>query len=189
MEEQADAKLGRPRRYDLEPLPDFASPEVGLAAAALDELRERVIDQIAHLPEEALASVPEGLTFSIASLVVHMVWAEAGWVRRMTGDSESLELRNKIEPAGRAVPAGERVSAGMDAEALTALCRQVRDEFTVPALSDIDEIDADIDDPRGATVRGVLMHLIWHWTYHSGQVGLLAELWGADYAWTFGPLG
>ena len=36
------------------------------------------------------------------------------------------------------------------------------------------------------TVRGVLMHLVWHWTYHSGQVGLLRRLWGhARYKWTF----
>jgi uncharacterized damage-inducible protein DinB len=36
------------------------------------------------------------------------------------------------------------------------------------------------------TVRGVLMHLVWHWTYHSGQVGLLRRLWGQGrYKWTF----
>jgi hypothetical protein len=25
--------------------------------------------------------------------------------------------------------------------------------------------------------------LAWHWTYHSGQIGLLRLLWGSDYQW------
>lgn len=190
MSDNREAKLGRPRQYDLEPLPDYADAEAGMAGAALDELRERVIDQIAGLPKEALTFVPDGLDFSIASLVVHMVWAEMGWICRISGLRPPEELRSLVDRAGRAVPAGERLIPDMDADDLIALCRRVRDEVTVPALSDVSELESDLPgETPPATARGVLMHLIWHWTYHSGQVGLLRELWGAGYTWTFGSLG
>jgi uncharacterized damage-inducible protein DinB len=66
------------------------------------------------------------------------------------------------------------------------VCARVRHEVTLPGLSRIQDLDACLpDDPRQMTVRGVLWHLIWHWTYHSGQVGLLRRLWGSRYKWTF----
>ncbi|MGC9350316.1 MAG: DinB family protein [Anaerolineae bacterium] len=185
-----DPKVGRPRRYDLEAPPGFANADVGLAAAALDELRERVIDQIADLPQEALTFVPEKSTLSIAVLVVHMVWAEMNWVRRITGCEAPQELVTQVDYGGRAVPAGERVVPQESAAALVALCRRVRDEVTHPALADLKTIDEVLaGDPYPTTPKGVLMHLIWHWTYHSGQIGLLRELWGSGYTWTFGSLG
>ena len=56
-----------------------------------------------------------------------------------------------------------------------------------PALAVLEDIDAEIDGgSRPLTARGVLMHLVWHWTYHSGQVGLLRRQWGElRYQWTF----
>jgi uncharacterized damage-inducible protein DinB len=184
-------KAGRPRRYDLTPLPDFAHPEVALAAAALDELRARVIDQIDDLSTAELACVPTGLTFSAGALVAHMIWAEMGWIRRATGVDGPAEMREHLDPVGRALPTGERVEAGLDAAALKSYCRRVRDEQTVPALAGVTEIEAEVPDPdRSTTIRGILMHLIWHWTYHSGQVGLIRDLCGADaYRWMFGSMG
>jgi uncharacterized damage-inducible protein DinB len=75
----------------------------------------------------------------------------------------------------------------MAATPLIALCQRVSAEVTMPALSTLQDIDAEVPDARRPmTVRGVLMHLIWHWTYHSGQVGLLRRLWGESrYRWTF----
>jgi uncharacterized damage-inducible protein DinB len=65
----------------------------------------------------------------------------------------------------------------------------VRDEITFPALMTLENIDAVVPDQnRSMTPRGVLMHLVWHWTYHSGQIGLLRALWGSGYNWTFGSL-
>ena len=177
---------GRPRRYALKPVPAFADPDVGLAAAALDELRARVSDQIADLSPDELRRVPEGTTLSIGALAVHLVWAEAGWIERITGLSAPPDLREALDDVGRAVAAGATAVPDLGAEELVALCRRIGDEFTLPALADLIELDRPFESARQPnTPRQVLMHLIWHWTYHSGHIGLLRDLGGAGYAWTF----
>lgn len=181
----SDARPGRPRRYDLQPRPECVSPEVGYAIAALDELSERLFDLIADLPQETLDFVPPGTTNSIAMLTVHMAWAEAGWISRVTGTRLPSELEQLLAP-GAQDASGELPPFSMGVERLIELCRRVRQEVTLPVLSSLHDVDAEVrDQRRPMTVRGVLMHLIWHWTYHSGQVGLLRRLWGARYRWTF----
>ena len=182
-----DARPSRPRRYDIRARPECASPEIGYAIAALDELSERLFDLIADLPQEALDFVPPGTTNSIAMLTVHMAWAEAGWISRVTGTRLPSELEQLLAP-GAQDASGELPPFSMGVERLIDLCRCARQEVTLPALSSLHDIDAEArDQRRPMTVRGVLMHLIWHWTYHSGQVGLLRRLWGARYKWTFAP--
>ncbi|MBN1249851.1 MAG: DUF664 domain-containing protein [Anaerolineae bacterium] len=181
-------RRGRPRRYDLRPLVEtvFACPELALGAAALDELRARVVDQIADLPLDALAYVPERTTLSIGALVEHLVWAEIDWIQRISGATAPADLSAEVLAAGRAIALGERMTADVSSEALVALCRRVRDDFTVPALARLTDLEARLDDGGPAlTVREVLRHLAWHWTYHSGQIGLLREQWGAGYGWCF----
>lgn len=175
----------RPRRYDIHARPECANPEIGYAIAALDELSERLFDLIADLPREALDFVPPGTTNSIAMLTIHMAWAEAGWISRVTGTRLPPELKTLVAP-GAQDASGELPPFSSGAELLTELCGRVRREVTLPALSSLHDVDAEVrDQRRPMTVRGVLMHLIWHWTYHSGQVGLLRRLWGARYRWTF----
>jgi uncharacterized damage-inducible protein DinB len=188
MEKQMDLSLNRPsrpRRYDVRPLPGFVLADAGLAAAALDELRERLYDMIADLPQEAMDFVPEGATNTIAMLTVHMAWAEATWVAKITGVPIPPELESRLSP-GKQGPSGDLPPLSAGASDLIALCRRVRDEITLPRLSALADIDAEIPDKtRPMTARGVLMHLVWHWTYHSGQVGVLRRLWGSRYRWTF----
>lgn len=187
---QPEAKRGRPRRYDLQAPAGFAHPEVGMAAAALDELRDRVSDQIDGLDDAALRAMPEGTNLSIAALVVHMVWAEQNWIARITGCQLPDDLKAQLDAAGRAIPAGERVVPETSAGELINLCRRVRDEVTYPALTGFTALDTALpSDGVPMTPRGVLMHLIWHWSYHSGQIGLLRDLAGHGYTWTFGALG
>jgi uncharacterized damage-inducible protein DinB len=175
----------RPRRYDIQPLSGFVHPGAALAAAALEELRERLYDMIADLPQEAMDFVPEGATNTIAMLTVHMAWAEAIWVANITGLPIPDELEPRLSP-GKQGPSGDLPSFSDSAAELIALCRRVRDEVTLPRLSVLENIDLEIPDAnRPMTARGVLMHLVWHWTYHSGQVGLLRRLWGSRYKWTF----
>ena len=182
-------KQGRPREYGLRPVPGFADEGAALAAAALDELRARVIDQIEDLPWEALTFVPQGTTLAIGALVAHLVWAEVGWIERITGVRAPPDLRVVVDAAGRAVPAGEQVMPNLDAEALVSLCGRVREELTLPALAGLTDIEAELSDEDGPMApRAVLMHLIWHWTYHSAHIGLIRELWGSGYAWTFGGM-
>jgi len=183
-------KQGRPREYAIRPVPGFADEGVALAAAVLDELRARVIDQIEDLPRDALTFVSQGTTLTIAALVAHLVWAEVGWLERITGAKAPAELRAAVDGAGRAVPAGDLVIPDLDAEALVSLCERVREEFTLPALARLTDIEVELpSEDRPMTPRAVLMHLIWHWTYHSAHIGLIREQWGSGYAWTFGGMG
>jgi uncharacterized damage-inducible protein DinB len=189
MTHRADWKVGRPRQYDLQENLRAQEGFVGWALAALDELRARVYDQIEDLPADALTFTPEGSTLSIAALVIHMAWAEAGWASGLADVDVAEDLNAHLQPTGRALPAGERPPLPDRVPDLIALCERVADEVTRPTLARLEDVDKILpDDPRGATPRGVLMHLIWHWTYHSGQVGLLRELWGSGYRWMFGSL-
>lgn len=175
----------RPRRYDIQPLPSFGHPGTALAAAALDELRERLYDLIADLPQEALDFVPEGATNTIAMLTVHMAWAEAIWITNITGIPIPQELEPYLLP-GKQGPSGDLPLSSGSASELIELCQRVRNEITLPRLATLSGIDVAIaNTQRPMTARGVLMHLVWHWTYHSGQVGVLRRLWGSRYKWTF----
>lgn len=180
------ARPGRPRRYDIRPQEGFAHEGAAYVVAMLDELSERLFDLIADLPQEALDFVPQGAGNSIAMLVTHMAWAEALWIMRVTGASIPAELETQLLP-GKQDSSGDLPPYSTDGDALLACCRTVRANVTKPALAPLDDIDATIDrGSRPMTVRGVLMHLVWHWTYHSGQVGLLRRQWGElRYRWTF----
>ena len=189
MDKASKRKVGRPRRYDLRPVAGFANRDVALAVAALDELLARVIDQFEDLPQDALDFAPEGTPITIAALVIHLMWAEMGWIERITGCAVPDDLRARLEPGSRVVK-GEPVVVAEPATGLVALCRRVRSEITYPALATLADADVVLEDgSRPMTPRAVLMHLIWHWTYHSAHIGLIRELWGSDYVWTFGSLG
>jgi uncharacterized damage-inducible protein DinB len=175
----------RPRRYNLAPVPTIAHPEAAYAIAAIDELRERLSDIIADLPQETMDFRPEGAGNTIAMLTVHMAWAEAIWIARATGLQIPASLHESLLP-GKQGRSGDLLAYSNGAANLIALCQKVRQEVTLPGLSEIQDLEAVLEnDPRQMTVRSVLWHLIWHWTYHSGQVGLLRRLWGSRYKWTF----
>lgn len=185
------SKPGRPRRYDLRAVPGFVNHEAGYAVAALDELSARLDDLIGDLEPDALDFVPPGAGNSIAMLVVHLAWAEASWIARVTQMSIDPDLEARLLPgrqgtSGELLPSSSTAAVTLNGLELQALCRRVRREVTVPALTTLDDIDRVVPDAqRPMTIRGVLMHLIWHWTYHSGQVGLLRRQWGARYQWRF----
>ena len=96
MHEKQD-KIGRSRRYNLKPISGFANTELAQGAALLQELAERVYDQIIDLPGEALDHTVQDTTLSISMLVLHMAWAEANWVRRITGADIPDPLYKEIE--------------------------------------------------------------------------------------------
>jgi len=182
-------KQGRPREYGIRPVPGFADETVALAAAVLDELRARVVDQIEDLPRNALTFVPPGTTLTISALVAHLVWAEVGWIERIAGTRAPSDLHAAVDGAGRAVPTGEQVIPDLDAEALVSLCERVREELALPVLARLTDIEVELpNEDRPMTPRAILMHLIWHWTYHSAHIGLIREQWGSGYTWTFGGM-
>jgi uncharacterized damage-inducible protein DinB len=184
--EASAPRPGRPRKYNLHPAIGFADPEVAYAVAVLDELSARLHDMISDLPQNALDHVPEGTTNSIAMLVVHMAWAEASWVSGATGHAIPGDLEECLLP-GRQDASGDLPVSSASAEELIAYCRAVRDTLTRHALASVEGIDEELQTTgQLGSLRQVLMHVVWHWIYHSGQVGLLRRLWGKTrYRWTF----
>jgi uncharacterized damage-inducible protein DinB len=175
-------KQGRERRYDLAPLEGFGSKDVGFAAAILDELRERVYDQVVDLPAEAMNFYTGATRLSIGRLMLHLAWAEASWMRRLSRRELPEDLNHRLG-AGSLQLFGEEPTRVGEPSELIAVCRRVRDEATLPYLKGVQNIDeVRMDD--GTTIRGVLMHLTWHWIYHSGHIGLVRLEWGSDYTWT-----
>jgi uncharacterized damage-inducible protein DinB len=176
-------RVGRPRRYTLQPPPGFANRELAHAVAQLQELAERVCDQIVDLPADALNFTAQDTPLSISMLVLHMAWAEAWWVRRITGVEIPDSLNREIEK-GSLGNIGEPPPTGYSAAALIEICRRVQREYSQPGLGEIGDIDEVLEkEGRTFSVRGVMGQLAWHWTYHSGQIGLLRLLWGSDYQW------
>jgi uncharacterized damage-inducible protein DinB len=182
--EKMPLKIGRPRRYGQPPLPGFIDPELARMAAWLRELAERVYDQIADLPQAALDFSPEGTNLSIGRLTAHLTWAEATWVSRLTREPIPKDLQGTLDIGALIAFDQPPVPAGTASE-LIAFCRRVQEGFTGPALSRVADIGAAMEaGGRSVNVRGVVTQLQWHWTYHSGQIGLLRLLWGSDYQWT-----
>lgn len=178
-------RAGRPRCYDLTPPAGFCHPEAAWAAAALDELHERAFDLIVDLPLDVLDFVPLDANNSIAMLIVHMAWAEASWIGRLTQNPIAPDLWQLVLP-GRQGEDGELPPFSADAATLIGLCRRVGDEWTRPVLSMLTDLNVPLDgEPVQLTRRSVLMHLAWHWAHHTGQVGLLRRMAGSRYRWTF----
>ena len=178
-------KSGRPRRYDLKPLPGFSNDQIAFSAAALEELSARVFDQISDLPAEALNFVQANNYLSIAKLMLHLAWGEAGWVARITGTSIPVPFADRLRP-GDLNNIEESYITELSASELSALCTQVRRHITLPAISVIDDPFREIPAEKGPKrVIEVLMHLTWHWTFHSGHIGMLRLEWGSEYNWKF----
>jgi uncharacterized damage-inducible protein DinB len=179
----------RGRRYDLEPLEGVTNPDVAYAAAILDEARERCMDLIADMTEDAMWTRPPGSPFSAGDLVVHMNWAEYMWLPRIGPHQLSEQtiaviergnLSRLYEPDSWTLPVGD----------LLDLCRRTREQLMLPCLNAASSLDQEVGSamPGGKgprTVREVVMHLVTSWIYHSGQVGLLTLQNGLDYEWAF----
>ena len=177
-----DTKKGRQRIYSIGPLEGFSNREVAYAAAYMDELRERAYDQIVDLPQGALDFVSGETRLSIGRLGLHLGWAEAAWIARLSKDQLPADLETALAAGALSLFADNAPKTGNAAE-IAALCHRVRDEVTLPYLQGV----GDFDESRladGSTVRGVVTHLQWHWVFHSGHIGLLRFEWGSDYEWT-----
>lgn len=179
----------RGRQYDLRPLEGIPDERVGYAAAILDEARERCIDLIVDMSEEAMWTRPPGSPFSAGDLVIHMNWAEYVWLakigaHRLSEDTlrivERGNLSNLYNPEAFSMPVGD----------LVGLCRETREKVMLPCLENASDLDQEIGsilaNGRGPhTVRQILMHVTTSWIYHTGQVGFATMQNGLDYQWGF----
>lgn len=179
-----NTRKGRPRRYDVQPAAGYAVPEIAAAAAWLAEIRERVIDQIAGLPPEALNYVAGPTKLSVTRLARHLAWADAWYVSRMVGSTArpAADLQAFLEPDALAGFTDDPQPVE-SAEQLINAIRRVATEVLEPTLRAATDFDAVVLED-GSTLRGLVMHLAWHWVYHGGQIGLLQFECGYDYEWT-----
>jgi len=169
-------RQGRPRRYGYEPARGFAHPVAAALVAALDELTARHFDLIAGVAGDLLHRDPGSGFKSIAGATAHMIGAEAHWIEAVLGRDRPDEIRELLDRAA----ADDDVTIAE----LEATAGRVREEMTKPWLAPLADVDEEV--PRGQrvlSVRGVLMHLVWHWAYHAGQCGLMAGLGGCEYEW------
>ena len=147
-----------PRTYDVE---------------LLVELRKRVADQIKDLPEELGNQRPPGVKNSIHFLVWHMCDAEGRWLSTFDAslktDYEDC-FRNRLTKDDE-LPRPALDEVFESSKRLRTLYVSSKEPRTIPA--------------RFGHERGALGHLHWHWTYHSGQVGLLRVMLGHPYSWKF----
>lgn len=178
-------KTGRQRHYDISPFDGYADRDVAFMAAFLSELRARAIDQFEDLPTDALDFVHPKVGFTIGQLAIHVSWGE---VRRL-----STFLEAPIEPdveatlsQGALSTLGTSLPPSRSADELADIVKKgaaIVDDLLRSAVVNPDEAR----DSDGSTLRGVLMHLQWHWSFHSGHIGLIRLLWGSDYTWTMHP--
>ena len=183
-------KTGRRRHYDFTADPRYPSDFVGYSVSVLDELLERTVDQISDLPAEALAFQSQGVWFCLGWLPLHLAASEYYQINRLHKALTGGEVEPEPELTDR-LAIGKLQSSGTvpeelhDAELLIDTMRRVRDQVTKPICESISDPDATLPGKRRLTTpRNVLMHLFWHWTYHSGHIGLMRLEWGSDYEWT-----
>jgi len=177
-------KSGRPRHYPGLPLEGFAAAEVGYHAAHLAEFRERVYDQIDDLSLDAINFTAPASTLSIGWLAVHLVGGELRWMSRLSG-VPIPETIKKDENFARMTPYGQPPNTFGSADELVAFGQRTFAEFTVPLIRGLPGLSAPTSEGPLKTIGEVLRHLQWHWTYHSGQIGLIRLQWGSEYDWSF----
>lgn len=189
---------GRPRRYTLMPREYTSNTEVGWYLSALAEASERVLDQVRFLSRNELNQTPANNTISVGRLLLHLAWAEQRWITRVDwavnaggeNDSNANEVTldvNRIE----AIEMGD-LSRFADSPPVVDSVAQIeriysnlRDRFTFPICAPVTDIEIPVEHTCVKSIRHVLQHLLWHWTYHSGQIGLLTHQLGYNYVWTF----
>jgi uncharacterized damage-inducible protein DinB len=175
----------RPRSYCLKNFDGFSDVRVANFDAVFAESAERLLDLIHTLSSVQLCTAPAPANIAIAQLVSHIVWGECQWINRITGVEIPESLALQIAGGSPTEFIGAKVS-GIAAADLCVLVRYGRYEYSREALKGITDIGKPIEAKQGpSTVYEVLMHLVWHWTYHSGQIGLLRDFVGAEYAWCF----
>jgi uncharacterized damage-inducible protein DinB len=168
------AKTGRGRNYAYQ-----LDDSLGIYAhqmAVIEEQTLRVQDLISGLPADICNRPPDWGDNSIYFLAMHMAGAEDHW---LSASSEAgTPTRRSIDKAGRFTLGGIQEYTGTVRKHTLGLVRScVRDEGLFK------------ETKQFASLTSVLDHVVWHWIYHSGQVGLLRRFFRKRYTWQFGGKG
>ncbi len=179
-------KQGRPRRYTHGSAVDPAGIELSFLLGFLDELAVRTEDQISHLPPEALNFTGPNSTLSIGRLVLHLVGSDLSMLLAAFHGSDQPPYADRLAPGllgDFASPPGDLSFAPEVLKAHVEWRRShLLDPCRVPGF-----LDREPRHPICRTNRELFAHLLWHWSYHSGQIGLAALEAGHDYVWTSTP--
>ncbi len=182
-------KRGRPRRYDFQAEDGYSDPFAAYAVSALQELLARVIDQIEDLPPEAFGYTAPSSWFCLSWLPLHLAASEHSQMLRLARGLglalPQLEPQTLSALEYGALEADGTVPAGLNhAPLLIEAMQAVRRTVTAPLCRQIPDAQRQLKDAgKLSTPQSVLMHQFWHWTYHSGHIGLMRLEWGSDYHW------
>jgi len=180
-----------PKRYAIEPPPDFLSREAALFVAQLDDLNRRLIEDTRDLTAEALAWQPGPGQNTMGMLLAHVAYWEAFWTRFVLEDRPSpVEVRDVLgldrADVGTPLPADGRPPAGLAGREIAffhdLLARARAHTYEVARRFGDAELEREIvrQRPDGSqnvfTPRWALYHMLEHEAGHYGQVLLLRHL-------------
>ena len=177
-------KSGRPRVYKFAKQSSAPDPEIAFHLDYIQELAQRVADQVEHLPHAAINYVAVNTQLSVGRLVLHLVSNDFKMMAMLSGsklDPDFVARTTAGNLDNFSVPPGD-----------TAFSKDIiknhienRKPESIKVRDNIKNMDQAIDThPKLKTVRELILHMEWHWTYHSGHIGLLAQEAGYDYTWT-----
>jgi len=179
-----EVKQGRPREFSWEMDLDNQNPELHYVIGFLQELCRRVEDQIVSLPDNVMNFMGPNSSLSIGRLVLHLIDADLNILRMVIGESfPRFENPDRLEQ-GKLSRFNELPGDLSYAKELLPDYIDWRKKNTLALLHSVNPLDKKIDHPYCKTGRQILAHLTWHWSYHSGQIGLIAMEAGYDYVWT-----
>jgi uncharacterized damage-inducible protein DinB len=179
-----ERRTGRPRRYPRTPLEGFVSPRIAELATDLAELHERAYDQVVDLAPSELNAPAPGTSLTIGWLLMHMVAADAGWIARLTGEELPAWLHADANYAAL-TPYETSPATFTSAADIIELARRSFSDHTLPVLRRVSGPDAPAATGALPTAGQVLRHLVWHWSFHSGHIGLIRLQLGGEYDWGF----
>ncbi len=170
-------KTGRGRVYhSLERYPSLKT--FGGQLESIDELRLRLRDLLDDVPDELGNKIPEWTANSIFYLGAHMVWAEQGWIERAVNSQYQIRGVLDSEPCPKAAIEKSQLLTALDTVGV-----HVTGEY----LEHFEYGECEFTQTGPFVEIGeLLQHLYWHYSYHSGQVGLLRRYVGLPYQWNFG---
>ncbi len=153
----------------------MSSPDSGHAAVFLDaaraylrvEYRTKLRLAVEALPEEALWARPSEASNSVGNLLLHLAGNIRQWI---------------VGGVGRGVNARDRASefaavAGQTREALLADLERALDEVdgVLARLSPAELLEHRTIQAREITVLEAVLHVVEHFSYHLGQIVLVAK--------------
>lgn len=165
-------------RLDIDLTPGTEGMAAGIATT-LAFGQQRLKATMKDLSPEALATVPSGLSNSIATLIVHVAGVEANMAHRLMGQTTPEELRAEylLNLPQSPLP----VAMGETVESLTEKMDRAR-SLLGRALAGLKDSDADREIPlsgeRVATVRWLLALLPVHQALHLGHIQFIKKLNG-----------